>query len=127
MPVSKLDLMIVVLLAGGLIWIEHRNHGNIDMSAAKEGARRTAAVCPENESVPHSAECFDLIEGAAESDLRWQFKAPSAASLPSGATGRADLRAPPCPANNENVPYTPNCLKFMSGWFWQANPARGAP
>jgi hypothetical protein len=28
---------------------------------------------------------------------------------------------PPCPDNNENVPYAPSCIKFLSGWFWHPN------
>ena len=31
------------------------------------------------------------------------------------------LPGPACPANNENVPYSADCIRFMSGWFWQAN------
>jgi hypothetical protein len=26
-----------------------------------------------------------------------------------------------CPPNNENVPYSATCIKFMSGWFWRPN------
>jgi len=33
----------------------------------------------------------------------------------SGAAG------PACPSNNENAPYSADCLRFMSGWFWQPN------
>jgi hypothetical protein len=63
--VAKLNLVIVAAAAGGLLWIEHAQRIRIELPAPAEIAARDAAICPENESVPFSADCMTFIQGAA--------------------------------------------------------------
>jgi hypothetical protein len=67
----KLNLVILVALAGGMLWIEHAHRITIEASAPVEVAGREAASCPENESVPFSADCMAYIQGGGvQSDAR---------------------------------------------------------
>jgi hypothetical protein len=61
MIVSRLNLMILVAAAGGAVWIEHSHRITIAMQPPTELAARTSA-CPENESVPFSADCMRDIQ-----------------------------------------------------------------
>ena len=63
--VAKLNLVVVAAAAGGLLWIEHAQRIRIELPAPAEIAARDAAICPENESVPFSADCMTFIQGAA--------------------------------------------------------------
>jgi hypothetical protein len=112
---SQLNLVVVAVIAIACIGIEHGNQETIDLMAGQH-----AAACPENESTPYSPECFDLIAGAFEFEIRWPATAAKNISVtPADAPrGRARLSGLPCPGNNENVPYTSSCIKFLSGWFW---------
>jgi hypothetical protein len=109
----QFDLIAVALITIACIGIESRNRGT-DLLA-----ERRAEVCPENESTPYSWECFELIAGV--SDFRWPEAPANSISTtpPHGRAGRPF--GSPCPGNNENVPYTPGCIKFLSGWFWHPN------
>jgi hypothetical protein len=80
---AKLNLVILVALAGGMLWIEHAHRITIEASAPVEVAGREAASCPENESVPFSADCMTFIQGGAESDVRWPAIAGDGASVES--------------------------------------------
>ena len=60
MVVGKLNLVILAAAVGGVLWIEHANSIRIEPSA--EVAERNVAVCPENESVPFSADCMMFIQ-----------------------------------------------------------------
>lgn len=127
MVVYKLNLFIVASIAGGALWIEHGNHVNMETSAPAEVAEHAAAVCPDNESTPHSLDCFEF-QGDVTSNIRGRMNTAESTPTTSPDTpGRADLSGPACPANNENVPYSANCLRFLSGWRWQATPTEGAP
>jgi hypothetical protein len=125
MVVSKLNLLIIASIAGAVVWIEHGNHLSLRTSAPAEVGAPAAPVCPENESVPHSADCF-AFQGDAASDVRERLN-----TVPNTRTSDAPRRAvsagPACPPNNENVPYSASCLRFLSGPDWQANPADNAP
>jgi hypothetical protein len=55
-----------------------------------------------------------MLGSAAPSDGRSRTKAAD-------APGQDDLRSAACPSNNENVPYSAACIRFMSGWFWRVN------
>jgi hypothetical protein len=68
--VAKLNLVIVTAAAGGLLLLEHAQRVRIDAPAASEIAARNPAICPENESVPFSADCMTFIQSAAGPDLR---------------------------------------------------------
>jgi hypothetical protein len=60
MAFSKLDLAIVAVVAGGLLWIEHDHRIVI---GSPEAAPPTASVCPDSDSVPFSAACIAFIDG----------------------------------------------------------------
>src|SRR6202051_3903069 len=47
---AKLNLVILVALAGGMLWIEHAHRITIEASAPAEVAGREAASCPEKQS-----------------------------------------------------------------------------
>jgi hypothetical protein len=124
MVLSKLDWAVVVAIAAGLLWFEHQNRVTIASPAAAEIAPPATSICPDSDAAPYSAACLAFMEGAQASDLR--ALAHAAWSAPA-AQQRTDARTPPCPLSNENAPYTAKCIKFLSGWFWQANPAENAP
>src|SRR5262249_26961503 len=115
----QLHLAALALIAIACIGIEHGNQSTIAMMAGQ----RTAAACPENESAPYTPECFALIAKSFESDIRSPAILAKSLSTapPEPSRGRAGVSGSPCPGNNENVPYTSSCIKFLSGWFWQPN------
>lgn len=121
MVLSKLDLVVIAGVAIGLLWIEHHNRVFLGTPAAAEAAA-PASVCPEKDSAPFDAACIAFIGGS--SIVRPQRAAPAAAPE---APSRADSHTPACPPSNENAPYSPRCLKFLSGWFWQAAPPANQP
>jgi hypothetical protein len=129
--VAKPGVMIAAAIAAAMIWVEHGHRVDIVTSSPPEVAGR-AAACPENESVPHSADCFMFIQGGIAPDARSRLNASglnaseSVREVSLDAPGHEPPR-PPCPPNNENVPYSASCLRFMSGWFWQANPTANGP
>jgi hypothetical protein len=75
---AKLNLVILAAAAGGFLWIEHAHRIKIETSTPAEVAQR-AAVCPENESVPFSADCMTFIQGGAGSDVRPRLNATDGA------------------------------------------------
>jgi hypothetical protein len=79
MVVSRIDLLIIAAAAGGVLWIEHANRIRIETSTPAEIAQLTTAVCPENESVPFSADCMALIQGGVGSDVRRRLNAADGA------------------------------------------------
>ena len=122
MAISKLDLVVLAAVGGGMLWIEHGHRINIAPPTAAEVADPAAAVCPDSDSVPFSADCIALIGGGRDIGVRSSENA--AASTPAAPVG---LTAPACPSNNENRPYSAQCLRYLSGWFWQADPTKAAP
>jgi hypothetical protein len=67
---AKLNLVIVLAAAGGMLWVEHAHRIKIEASAPAEVAGRNA-TCPENESVPFSVDCMTFIQGGnVQSDVR---------------------------------------------------------
>ncbi len=79
MVVSKLNLAILAAAVGGVIWIEHAHRVTIQVPAPAEAAGANAPACPENESVPFSADCMIFIQGGAGSDVRPRLNADPAA------------------------------------------------
>jgi len=65
MVVGKLNLVILATAVGGVLWIEHGNR--IKIEPPTEAAEHNVAVCPENESVPFSADCMKFIQGGVGS------------------------------------------------------------
>jgi hypothetical protein len=114
MVVAKLDLVILAAVAGGMLWVEHSNRIKIEAPSPAEVAAGSAAVCPEDESTPFSADCIISL-GSVPPNVRWRVIASESALAAPPEPG------PACPPNNENVPYSSQCLKFMSGSFWRTN------
>jgi hypothetical protein len=48
----------------GLVWIEREHRVVIGSLAAAETASLSAAACPDNDSVPFSADCIAFMGGA---------------------------------------------------------------
>jgi hypothetical protein len=67
--VAKLNLVILAGAASGVLWIESAHRIRIEVSTPAEVAVRDAAMCPENESVPFSADCMKFIQGTAVPDV----------------------------------------------------------
>jgi len=125
MVLSKLDVAIVAVLAFGMLWIEHEHRIMIGMPAAAEAAPPAASVCPDTDDVPYSPACIAFIAGGVLPDTRARVTAAPPA-VTSDSSARTELAAPACPPSNENAPYSARCLKFLSGWFWQAYPPANA-
>jgi hypothetical protein len=70
MVVSKLNLAILAAAVGGVMWIEHAHRITIRSPAPAEVAGVGTPACPENESVPFSADCMMFIQGGAGLDVR---------------------------------------------------------
>jgi len=103
---------VIVAIAGGMLWIEHRHQIVTDAPTSAElDARAAATACPDNENVPYGENCIVFMQGGAVSN-RMNSAEPARAVLVDGP-------GPACPANNENKPYSANCIRFMSGWFWR--------
>jgi hypothetical protein len=119
---SKIDLAIVVSIAVCMLWIERGHRIVIATLASAEAARPAASVCPDTDDVPFSADCIKYIDGGVSPDIHTRMKGPlSGPTAPAAARDRADLDVPACPSSNENAPYSAACIRFMSGWFWQAD------
>ena len=132
MVLSKLDLAVMAVIAGVLLWIEHENRVVVATPAAAEAAPPGASVCPESDSVPFSPDCLAFIEGHTAFAVRaLPVKATATDDAPaasSGAHQRAESNAAaPCPPSNENAPYSARCLSFLSGWYWHPNLTKRAP
>ena len=113
MVLSKFDLAIVVFVAAGMLWIEHGHRVSIATPTATETP--AASACPDNDSVPFSADCIAFIDGSVSHAARTRMRVVASAT-----TAAPDA---PCPPSNENSPYSARCIKFLSGWYWQPNPA----
>jgi hypothetical protein len=128
--VSGLDrAAIIASIAGAVLWIEHGHRIDIEPGAGMAFAASVARVCPESENVPYSADCIAFMDGDNASNVVIRVNAergtPAGSAHRPGSTESAD---PACPANNENVPYSADCLRFLSGWFWRPHvPDSAAP
>jgi hypothetical protein len=80
MVLAKFNLVVLAAAAGGVLWIEHAHRIRIETSTPVEVAGRNAAVCPENESVPFSADCMMFIQGGVGSDVHLRVAAPEASA-----------------------------------------------
>jgi hypothetical protein len=65
MLISKLQLAILAAAFASVVWLEHAHRVKIAAPTAAEISARDAA-CPENESVPFSADCMSYIQGRTE-------------------------------------------------------------
>ena len=111
-------VVILALIAGAVLWIEHGQRIVTDAPTPTELAALAAArACPDSENVPYSEGCIAFMQGERVTPAqRWRVNV--AESTPSAIS---DAHSPACPSNSDNVPYTANCIRFMSGWFWRPN------
>jgi hypothetical protein len=126
MALSRIDLAVVVVVAVGMLWIEHEHRITIATPAAAEIMPPAGAVCPDTDDVPFSADCIKFINGGVLPDIHARMSAAvHALVVSSGADAGAVSHSPACPPSNENAPYSAACIRFLSGWFWQADPTEG--
>jgi hypothetical protein len=124
--VSKVDLAVVAaLVAGCALWIERGHRIAIDaptpLELAAAEAAATAAACPDNDRGPYSEDCLAFLKGASNTTIGWRMTA--AGEKPAGLVDlpeHAEVAWPVCP-DNDNRPYPPACLKFLSGPFWRSD------
>ena len=69
----RLDLAAMAAsIAGAVLWIEHGHHINIETPTGAAFAAPVAAICPDSENVPYSADCIVFMQGDGASDMRWR-------------------------------------------------------
>jgi hypothetical protein len=127
---SRLDrAAIIASIAGAVLWIEHGHSIDIETPTGAAFAAPVARMCPESENVPYSADCIAFMDGDNASNVVIRVNAER--RIPAVSAHRpdsAESAGPACPANNENVPYSADCLRFLSGWFWRPHvPDSAAP
>jgi len=115
---SKLDLTaIFAAIACLALSIENGHHiftdapGSAELSAPKE-----AAPCPDNDSKPYPATCFEFLDDKIVSKMRRPV-----ASQPSAVKHMELISSGVACPDRDDVPYTASCLAFMTGWYWQPN------
>ncbi len=127
MALSRIDLAIVAAVAVGMLWIE-QEHRVFITPAGAESESPAASVCPDTDDVPFSAACIKFIDGGVLPDIHArQDGLVSRRAAISDSHGRPEAHGPACPPSNENGPYSAACIRFMSGWYWQADSIGGAP
>jgi hypothetical protein len=123
----RIDVAIVAVIAAGMLWIEHGHRIVVATPAAVDAAQSAASLCPDTDDVPFSTDCIKFIDGGVLPDIHSRKNA--AVSRPVAASdvhGHDGLHVPACPPSNENAPYSEACIKFISGWYWQADSAEDA-
>jgi hypothetical protein len=99
--VLRFDVAVIVIaIAGGLLWIEHVHRVVIDAPAA-DTAVSVAAACSNTDAVPYATACLEYINLSPDTEPRL----PVVASLATPA---------PCP-DTDRVPYSASCIAFMKG------------
>ena len=69
--ISKLDLAVVVAVVAAALWIEHGHRIVIETPEPADFASlASAAVCPDNDTVPYSASCIAFLQGSALGQAR---------------------------------------------------------
>jgi len=121
----KLDgVVIFAAIAGVALWIEHGHRTVTDApTPAQLEAHAAASACPDNENKPYTASCIAFLEGSAASAPHWRPAAANSASAKQVATPKnielTAVAARPACADNDTMPYSANCIAFMTGWFWR--------
>ena len=118
MALSKLDLVLAVVIAAGLLAIEREHRIVIGTPAAAEAGPPIASVCPSTDDVPIGAACMTFIGGGMAAHMRSSDAPPTPSDQ---GEQKINSSAPPCPASNETAPYSARCLRFLSGWFWRVD------
>jgi hypothetical protein len=76
---SKLDVLMVVLVAGTLLWIEQGHRVRIDLPTDVDTASAArGAGCPDNDTLPYSESCIAFLDGDREPYVRVQASARAA-------------------------------------------------
>jgi hypothetical protein len=125
----KLDgVVIFAAIAAAALWIEHGHRTVTDAPTSTElEALAAARACPDSENMPYTARCLAFLEGsgAAASGMHWRPGAAESASADRPAAPKnvelSAVASQPACADNDTVPYTANCIAFMTGWFWRPN------
>lgn len=119
MALSRLDLVLAVAVASVLLWTEHA-HRIVIEGAASDAVPSAASICPDTDAAPYDAACVKFIDGGK---LPIHKRRLNIAAYAAGATAYGDrqarLHTAACPPNNENRPYSPACLRYLSGAYWQ--------
>ncbi len=128
---SKLDLAVIAaIILGGVVWVESRHRVVLEPSTHAELASpASGAACPDRESEPYGASCLVFMGGDRVFGIGSQANAAVSASLaPTSVSREAEFlsHAPACP-DNDNVPYSESCLRFLSGRYWRPNSAESTP
>jgi hypothetical protein len=120
--------VIVGAIAAAALWIEHGHRTVTDAPTSTElEALAAARACPDSENMPYTARCLAFLEGsgASASGMHWRPGAAESASADRPAAPKnvelSAVASQPACADNDTVPYTANCIAFMTGWFWRPN------
>jgi hypothetical protein len=121
--------MIVASIASTVLCIEHGHQIFTDAPTPTElSSLAAAAACPASENIPYSANCIAFMQGGVASDMRGPVNAEEKVATAQSSPKHIELISPAlgaaCP-DNENTPYSSNCIAYLTGWFWQPNTAKG--
>jgi hypothetical protein len=111
--------LIVGSIVGAALWVEHGNRFD-DGAPADHAPVSVRTVCPDSDNVPYGTTCIAFLGGGAPINAT-QSSVALAYHDPSKHTDSGPVAfGNECP-DNDNRPYTPSCIAFLSGWFWRAN------
>ena len=118
--------VILVLIGGAALWIEYGHRTVTDAPTSTElDALAAARACPDSENMPYTATCLAFLNGSAASEMRWRANARERVPAEQPSVARTTESSPGAPrsacGDTDAVPYTLNCIAFMSGWFWRPN------
>jgi hypothetical protein len=117
--VSKVDLAVVAaLIAGCAFWVERGHRITIDAPTQFELAAPPAGACPDSDRGPYSADCLAFLKGNSDPPAGWQIVVARMPVALAYEQRRTDLSAAACPIN-DNTPYPPDCVSFLSGPLWR--------
>jgi hypothetical protein len=106
----------------GLLWIEHGHRVVIGSRAAADVSAPLAQACSDETSA-RDANCVAFADDDGSLGLRpRETLAASSSSASDDRVRRRGRTAAACPESNENGPYSADCLRFISGWFFQPFP-----
>jgi hypothetical protein len=63
MLISRNVLVLVAVVGGLMVWLEHSHRIRIEAPTLTEASAQPTQACPVNESVPFSPECMAFIQG----------------------------------------------------------------
>jgi hypothetical protein len=114
-------VVIFAAIESEALWIEHGHRTLTDATTPAEfAAHAGASTCPENENKPYTASCIAFLEGSGTSALHWRPAAAKQVATSKHVEITAIASRPAC-ADSDTMPYSANCIAFMTGWFWRPN------